>query len=87
MVMDGATSALDTATERRVTESMERLQGEVTFITVAHRLATVRNYDQICYLDQGRILGHGTFEEVVHQVPDFASQAALAGLLSESGAA
>ncbi len=87
MVMDEATSALDTATERRVTESMERLQGEVTFITVAHRLATVRNYDQICYLDQGRILGHGTFEEVVHQVPDFARQAALAGLLSESGEA
>ena len=81
MVMDEATSALDTATERRVTESMERLQGEVTFITVAHRLATVRNYDQICYLDQGRILGHGTFAEVVRQVPDFASQAALAGLL------
>lgn len=81
MVMDEATSALDTATEKRVTASMERLQGEVTFITVAHRLATIRDYDQICYLDQGRILGHGTFDEVVEQVPDFAHQAALAGLL------
>ncbi len=81
MVMDEATSALDTATEKRVTESMVKLQGEVTFITVAHRLATIRNYDQVCYLDEGRILGHGTFDQVVEQVPAFAQQAALAGLL------
>ncbi|MFV0433682.1 MAG: ABC transporter ATP-binding protein [Leucobacter sp.] len=83
MVMDEATSALDTATENRVTESMRELQGEVTFVTVAHRLATIREYDQICYLDQGRILGSGTFDEVVNQVPDFKMQAALAGLVSE----
>lgn len=86
MVMDEATSALDTATEKRVTESLERLQGDLTFITVAHRLATIRNYDQICYLDDGRILGRGTFDEVVQAVPAFAQQAALAGLLSEEDA-
>ena len=80
MVMDEATSSLDTATERRVTEALERLQGDVTFITVAHRLATVRNYDRICYLDQGTILGSGTFGEVVQKVPEFAHQALLAGL-------
>lgn len=83
MVMDEATSALDTATENRVTESMRGLQGEVTFITVAHRLATIKEYDQVCYLDQGRILGCGTFEEVVAQVPDFKMQATLAGLVRE----
>ncbi|MBH0082845.1 ABC transporter ATP-binding protein [Salinibacterium sp. SWN167] len=81
IVMDEATSALDTATENRVTESMRELQGEVTFITVAHRLATIREYDRICYLDQGEILGSGTFEEVVAQVPEFRLQAELAGLL------
>ncbi|NLA65045.1 MAG: ABC transporter ATP-binding protein [Leucobacter sp.] len=80
MVMDEATSALDTATENRVTESMKELQGEVTFITVAHRLATIREYDQVCYLDGGKIKGVGTFDEVVAQVPDFAIQAKLAGL-------
>ena len=80
MVMDEATSSLDTATENRVTQSMRELQGEVTFITVAHRLATIREYDQICYLDAGRIRGKGTFDEVVAQVPDFAIQARLAGL-------
>lgn len=81
MVMDEATSSLDTATENRVTESMRELQGEVTFVTVAHRLATVRDYDQVCYLDRGNILGRGTFEEVVAQVPEFRLQAELAGLL------
>lgn len=80
MVMDEATSSLDTATENRVTQSMRELQGEVTFITVAHRLATIREYDQVCYLDRGAILGRGTFDEVVAQVPDFAMQARLAGL-------
>lgn len=80
MVMDEATSSLDTATENRVTQSMRELQGEVTFITVAHRLATIREYDQVCYLDGGKIRGIGTFDEVVAQVPDFAYQAKLAGL-------
>ncbi|MGI8392668.1 ABC transporter ATP-binding protein [Leucobacter sp. W1038] len=80
MVMDEATSSLDTATESRVTQSMRELQGEVTFITVAHRLATIREYDQVCYLDRGRIRGKGSFDEVVSQVPDFALQARLAGL-------
>ncbi|WP_017793222.1 ABC transporter ATP-binding protein [Leucobacter salsicius] len=81
MVMDEATSSLDTATENRVTESMRELQGEVTFITVAHRLATIRDYDQVCYLDRGNILGRGSFDEVVEQVPEFRLQAELAGLL------
>ncbi|MEJ6489817.1 ABC transporter ATP-binding protein [Leucobacter sp. USCH14] len=81
MVMDEATSSLDTATENRVTESMRDLKGEVTFVTVAHRLATIRDYDQVCYLDKGRILGRGSFEEVVAQVPEFRLQAELAGLL------
>ena len=82
MVMDEATSSLDTATESRITQSMQELQGEVTFITVAHRLATIREYDQVCYLDGGKIRGMGTFDEVVARVPDFAVQAQLAGLIA-----
>lgn len=82
LVMDEATSSLDTATEKRITESMQELRGHVTFITVAHRLSTIREYDQVCYLDRGRILGSGTFEEVVAQVPEFRVQAHLAGLIS-----
>lgn len=81
IVMDEATSALDTATENRITESMRQLHGQVTFITVAHRLATIREYDQVCYLEDGKVLGRGTFEEVVAGVPAFAHQARLAGLV------
>ncbi|WP_344029345.1 ABC transporter ATP-binding protein [Leucobacter iarius] len=80
LVLDEATSALDTATENRVMESMRALAGEVTFVTIAHRLATIRDYDQVCYLDGGKIRGQGTFDEVVAQVPDFRVQAELAGL-------
>lgn len=81
MVMDEATSSLDTATENRITESMRELQGNVTFITVAHRLATIRDYDQVCYLEHGKILAVGTFDEVVERVPAFRAQASFAGLL------
>jgi ABC-type multidrug transport system fused ATPase/permease subunit len=80
MVMDEATSALDTSTENLLVASMSELRGDVTFITVAHRLASIRNYDQVCYLDQGRILGIGTFEDLVSKLPEFAHQAKLAGL-------
>ena len=81
MVMDEATSSLDTATERRIVESLDRFSGEITFITVAHRLATIRHYDQICYLEDGHILGQGSFDEVIDQVPAFKVQAQLAGLI------
>ncbi|MFC5337631.1 ATP-binding cassette domain-containing protein [Leucobacter denitrificans] len=80
MVMDEATSALDTATEKVVTDSLNELRGSVTFITVAHRLSTIRNYDQVCYLDSGKILAKGTFDEVVAELPEFEAQARLAGL-------
>lgn len=81
IVMDEATSALDTGTENRIVESMKELRGKVTFITVAHRLATIRNYDQICYMEGGKILGMGTFDEVVRSVPQFKDQSKLAGLI------
>lgn len=83
MVLDEATSSLDTGTEKRVSEAVEALGDEVTFITVAHRLSTVKDYDRICYLDGGEIVASGTFAEVVDQVPEFRYQAGLAGLLDD----
>ncbi len=81
LVLDEATSALDTGTENRVTMAMRELQGDLTFITIAHRLATIRDYDQVCYLEDGTIQGIGSFDEVVDAVPAFAAQAHLAGLV------
>jgi len=83
IILDEATSALDTATENRVTQAMKELQGDVTFVTIAHRLSTIRDYEQVCYIENGRILGRGTFDELTEQVPAFAIQASLAGLLNQ----
>ncbi|MGO2050721.1 MAG: ATP-binding cassette domain-containing protein, partial [Microbacterium sp.] len=80
LVMDEATSALDTHTEDAVTTAIRRLRGSVTVITVAHRLATVRDADLICFFAGGRLAAQGTFSEVIAAAPDFAQQARLAGL-------
>ena len=80
LVMDEATSALDTATEAAVTQSIAELHGSTTTITVAHRLATIKEADRIFFLSQGRLVAQGTFAELIREVPEFAQQAALAGL-------
>ena len=80
LVLDEATSALDAETELAIIKTLEELEGEVTTITVAHRLATVRHADQVLYLDSGRIAARGSFEEVRAQVQDFDRQASLLGL-------
>lgn len=80
IVMDEATSSLDAETEFVLNESIQNLKGKVTLIIIAHRLATVRNADLICYIKNGTILAKGTFEFVRNQVPDFDKQAKLLGL-------
>ncbi|WP_230976521.1 MULTISPECIES: ABC transporter ATP-binding protein [Georgenia] len=80
LVMDEATSALDTATEEAVARAIRDLHGDVTVISVAHRLSTIRHSDQVCFMRDARIVARGTFEEVVASEPDFAYQASLAGL-------
>lgn len=81
LVMDEATSALDTQTEAAVAREIRRLKGDTTLILVAHRLATVMDADIIFYMAHGQVQAQGTFKQVVQLSPDFAQQAALAGLL------
>jgi ABC-type multidrug transport system fused ATPase/permease subunit len=80
LVMDEATSALDAEIENLVTQTIEELGSDVTTITIAHRLATIRRADTIIYLDRGHLLAQGTFEEVRGAVPSFDHQANLLGL-------
>lgn len=80
LVLDEATSALDAETELAVSQALESLDGDVTLIVVAHRLATIRHSDQVAYLQEGRLMALGTFEEVREQVPNFDRQAQLLGL-------
>src|SRR5690606_12957501 len=81
LVLDEATSSLDTQIESEITKELEQLAGQVTIVTVAHRLATIRNHDLICYLREGKVISKGKFDELIDQVPDFKLQAKLAGLL------
>jgi len=80
LVLDEATSALDSETEQAIVQTLDELEGDVTTITVAHRLATVRRADQLLYLEFGNAVAQGTFEEVRSMAPDFDRQAALLGL-------
>ncbi len=80
LVMDEATSALDTKTESKVTEAIRNLKGDVTIVSVAHRLSTIRDSDLVCFMQDGTIADRGTFDELVQRVPNFAEQAQLAGL-------
>jgi ATP-binding cassette, subfamily B, bacterial len=65
LVLDEATSALDTQTEFAVQAELERLSHGRTTITIAHRLSTVRDADQIVVLDKGEIVERGTHEELM----------------------
>jgi ATP-binding cassette subfamily B protein len=65
LVLDEATSALDTQTERAVQEALEQLAEGRTTITIAHRLSTVRDADQIVVLDRGLVAEIGTHEELL----------------------
>lgn len=67
LILDEATSSIDTRTERIVQEGMDRLmKGRTTFV-IAHRLSTVKNSDCIMVLEQGRIIERGTHEELLEQ--------------------
>ena len=80
LVLDEATSALDAETELAVSQAIDALEGDVTLIIVAHRLATIRHCDQVAYLENGELKALGTFEEVREAIPGFDRQALLLGL-------
>jgi len=80
VIFDEATSALDAETENRVSESILKLTGECTVIFIAHRLSVVRSADMIYYIDKGKIVNQGTFEELRLINADFNNQANFMGI-------
>ncbi len=67
LILDEATSSIDTRTERIVQDGMDKLmKGRTTFV-IAHRLSTVRNSDCIMVLEQGRIIERGTHEQLIEE--------------------
>lgn len=83
VVLDEATSALDAETEAAITASLEVLDHSVTKVIIAHRLSTIRRVDLVLYLEEGKVLAAGTFEEVRRQIPAFERQAAMMGLRAD----
>lgn len=67
MILDEATSSIDTRTEALVQKGMDNLMKGRTVFVIAHRLSTVRNSDAIMVLEQGRIIEHGTHDSLIEQ--------------------
>lgn len=75
LIFDEGTSALDMGTEAQLMASIERLRGDHTIILIAHRLSTVQNSDVVVFLEEGRITGRGTYDELVRDHREFRAMA------------
>ena len=71
LFLDEATSALDSETENIIQQNIEQLKGKYTMITIAHRLATIKNVDRIFVFDKGNIVDSGTFDELLARSENF----------------
>ena len=65
LIFDEATSALDNRTQKQVSEALDALN--CTRVVIAHRLSTIRNCDRILYIEGGRILEDGTYDELIEK--------------------
>ena len=63
-----------------ISQTLKDLAGEVTTVTIAHRLATIQHCDLIVYMEQGRLMAAGTFEEVRGASENFRNQATMHSL-------
>ena len=71
LVLDEATSNLDSMTEQRIVETLAALHHDLTKIVVTHRVSTIRDCDRVLYLERGTIRAEGKFDELVDLIPGF----------------
>jgi ATP-binding cassette, subfamily B, beta-glucan exporter len=83
MILDEATAALDAATERKLQKALDAMRQNRTTFVIAHRLATIRNADRILVFDKGRIIEHGSFDELITRNGQFAALARAQFLVEE----
>jgi len=75
LVLDEATSALDGATETAVFQAIDNVAQEKTLIIIAHRLTTVRGCHTVYLLDHGKVIAHGTYDQLLAESPEFRQMA------------
>jgi ABC-type multidrug transport system fused ATPase/permease subunit len=80
LVLDEATSALDAETEFSIMRHVRSLRGVATVVIVAHRLTTVQHADKVIYLEKGRVLGVGAFDDLRRSIPQLQRQIDLGTL-------
>ncbi|MBA1346431.1 glucan ABC transporter ATP-binding protein/ permease [Rhizobium sp. WYCCWR 11146] len=83
LVLDEATSALDVETENRVKAAIDNLRQNRTTFIIAHRLSTVREADMVLFLDDGRVVEQGSFDELSHSNGRFAALLRASGILTD----
>ncbi|WP_457679052.1 ABC transporter ATP-binding protein [Thermovibrio sp.] len=71
LILDEATSALDSETEKAIQRAIDEKFKDKILITVAHRLSTVLNSDEIVFLKEGRVIGRGSHRELYEKLPDY----------------
>ena len=64
IIFDESTSSLDNIAQEHIKNSIDNLKGSSTIVIVAHRLSTIKNVDKIFFLDEGKIIDSGTFDEL-----------------------
>lgn len=67
LILDEATSNVDTNTERQIQAAMRGLMKDKTCFVIAHRLSTIQNADRILVVDQGNVIEQGTHQELIEQ--------------------
>ncbi len=73
LILDEATSNLDSENEKKILESLERLEGKITVLLIAHRLSTLKNADYIYVLEGGQLVEEGTWDTLINKKGKFKS--------------
>ena len=71
LVFDEATSSLDGITEKMIMEAIHNFSGQKTIILIAHRLKTVQKCHKIFFIDNGKVVDHGTYDELIDKNEQF----------------
>ena len=71
IVLDEATSSLDSTTELKVIQAIKKLSNEITIILLSHRLSTIKDVDKIYEVSDGSIINYGTFDEMITSSENF----------------